>query len=83
MKIYGIYRGKRIEAAYTTLCPDNGIERYNPDKQTMDYCNGYYVQVYEDFDCTKEIDNFCLAVGYEIKNTSMDEVDRAIHAILR
>ena len=61
------YRGFEI-----TACNDDGVER--PDKATgqSEACKGFYCQVYPDGDekYACQIDNFYLAAGYEIPDTS-------------
>lgn len=61
------YRGFNI-----TACPDSGIERYNYRTHSTDFCNGYYCQVYPISDdvFASQLDDFCLAAGHEIPDTS-------------
>ena len=66
-----------VNGFYITTCEDNGVERFNEKTGETEICEGFYCQVYADKDCDYEVDNFCLGVGYEIANTSEEEVERA------
>ncbi len=63
---------------WVTYCLDKGIERENPQTGEKEICEGYFCQVYSDENLEIETDYFCLAVGYEIKNLSDDELNRGI-----
>lgn len=61
------YRGFEI-----TSTPDYQIGRRNDLTGGLDYCKGYYCEVYDakDADFINMFDSFCLAEGYEIKDCS-------------
>lgn len=63
------YRGFII-----TTCPDNGVERYNSKTGKDEVCEGFYCQVYagDDDGYAERLDDFCMAVGHEITDTSYE-----------
>lgn len=63
---------------WVTSCYDKGIERQNPQTLETEICEGYYCQVYSDEYFEDETDNFCLAVGHEIKDLTEEELTRGI-----
>ncbi len=67
---------------WVSCCNDSGIERYNGTTGRKEICEGFYCQVYDDPDCEHQVDDFCLAVGYEISDTSDEELDRGIREYL-
>lgn len=60
-------------------CFDSGIERENEFGETV-LCEGYYCQLYNQSytEHTNEIDNFCLAVGYEIPDLSEEAFENGV-----
>lgn len=66
---------------YVTTCYDAFIPRVN-DAGKMVLCEGYYCQVYSNGNFENEIDNFCLAKGFEIADLSEEAVDAGIRAYL-
>ena len=63
---------------YVHTCPDNGIERENPVTGEEEICRGYYCQVFDDENYENQIDDFCLAVGYEIPDDSYESLEKGI-----
>lgn len=63
---------------YISTCTDNGIERVDENGNKV-ICNGYYCQVYMDENLEEQIDDFCLAVGFELK----DDTDKELARVLR
>lgn len=62
---------------FVSTTPDCGIVREDVHgKQVI--CNGYYCQVYADPDYEHQVDDFCLAVGYEIPDDSEEALERGI-----
>lgn len=59
-------------------CWDTGIERDNSVTGKTEICNGYYYQAFEDPDYSKQVDDFCLAIGYEITEDSGEALDKGI-----
>ena len=69
---------------YVETCIDNGIERTNKQGK-IEICNGWYCicyKSYEDACNNNPIDDFCLAVGYDIKNLSDSELERGLYDYL-
>ena len=66
---------------YVTTCYDNSIPRVDDNGNEI-LCEGYYCQVYSDGNFENEIDNFCLAKGFEINDLSEEVVDAGIRAYL-
>lgn len=66
-----------IGGYYVTAIEDIGIEREDRNGNT-EICKGYYCQVYENEDLRNEVDNFCLAVGYEIEDMSEASLEAGI-----
>ena len=54
---------------YVSSCRVTGIAREDENGNAQ-ICEGYFCQVYADEELTNEVDNFCLAVGYEIPDAS-------------
>ena len=69
------YRGFII-----TSTPNTGIERYDSKSSQDVICNGYYCQIYDgdDADYANQLGDFCLAEGFEIKDSSYSELERGI-----
>lgn len=69
------YRGFCI-----TSCPDKEVEKYNDRTHQVENCDGFFCQVFRGDDDLRmyPIDNFLLAVGHEIADTSDEERDRGI-----
>ncbi len=69
------YRGFII-----TSTPDSGVERYDIESSRDVICNGYYCQIYagDDDQYANQLDDFCLAEGFEIKTCSDSELERGI-----
>ena len=69
------YRGFII-----TACPDNEVERYNSKTGKDEVCEGFYCQVYagDDDGYAEQLDNFCVAVGHEITDTSYEALSAGI-----
>ena len=65
-----------INGYYIETCEDNFIERWDDDTGEKEICEGYYCTVYADEDCTQEVDYFSLAVGWEIRDMSHEELER-------
>ena len=62
---------------YISTCTDRGIERVDENGNKV-ICNGYYCQVYADENLEEQIDDFCLAVGFELK----DDTDKELIKVL-
>lgn len=71
----------RYGDVYVTTCFDSGIARWDNDN-VKHICEGYFCQVYSDPEFNDEIDNFCLAVGFEIDDISDSSVETGILAYL-
>lgn len=71
------YRGFTI-----TATDDNGIVREEPKSGRMVICEGYYCQIVPSTDFTYDltIDDFCLAVGFEIPDSSYESLELGIRA---
>lgn len=71
------YRGFII-----TSCYDSGIERHNRESGKDEPCKGYYCQVYAGNDdmYADQIDDFCLAAGYEIEDLSDASLNEGIRS---
>lgn len=67
----------RYGDVYVTTCYDEGIESWDDDN-IKHVCEGYFCQVYSDPEFDYEIDNFCLAVGFEIDDISDASVEAGI-----
>lgn len=67
----------RYGDVYVTTCFDSGIERWDDDN-IKHVCEGCFCQVYSDPEFDYEIDNFCLAVGFEIDDISDSSVETGI-----
>lgn len=70
-----IYRNFNI-----SIVPAIVLERYNYATQTTDLCDGFYCEVYrvDDDGLTERLDDFTLAEGYEIADTTLDNCHQAI-----
>lgn len=62
---------------YVTAIDDNGIERTDENGNQV-ICEGFYCQVYDNEELKNELDNFCLAVGYEIPDKSEASLEAGI-----
>lgn len=71
------YRGFEI-----TSCPDECIEHYDRNTDQDVICNGHFCQIYmaSDEDYARQLDCFCLAVGYELAEDTQEELE---HGIMR
>ena len=82
-KKYQVIAGKEVELAmqignhYVTAIEDIGIERTDAYGNQV-ICKGYYCQVYDNEDLKNEVDNFCLALGYEIEDMSEETLEAGI-----
>ena len=68
----------KVGKYYVHAIPDNGIERESKDGK-QEICNGYYCIVYEDEDCKVQVDDFCLAVGYEITDVTEESLEKGVY----
>ena len=68
----------KVGKYYVHAIPDNGIERESKDGK-QEICNGYYCMVYEDEDCKVQVDDFCLAVGYEIPDVTEESLEKGVY----
>lgn len=68
------YNGYTVSSCY-----DKGIVRINENDEE-EFCEGYFCQIYTDLNLDNEIDNFCLAVGYEIEDLSDAALEKGIKA---
>lgn len=65
----------KYKGFYIKIVPDSGIKRV--DKKGRDVlCEGFMIQVFEDETERVEIDNFSAAVGFEILENSLAEVEQ-------
>ena len=62
---------------YISICTDNGIEREDENGNKV-VCEGYYCQVYTDESMEEQIDDFCLAVGFELKDNTNKELAKVL-----
>jgi len=71
------YRGFEI-----TSCPDDCIEHYDSDIDQEIICSGHFCQIYmaTDEDYARQLDCFCLAVGYELAEDTQEALE---HGIIR
>lgn len=69
------YRGFRIIRSVPTV-----IDHWNPTTQKVDACVGYDCEVYDVMDTDENdcLETFTLAVGHELDDTSVENVERAI-----
>lgn len=67
-----LYNGYTVSS-----CTDKGIVRVNENDEE-EFCEGYFCQVFTDQNLENEIDNFCLAVGYEIEDMSDASLEKGI-----
>ena len=69
------YRGFEI-----TNCPDSGVERYDSENNQDVICEGFYCQVYPagDEQYADQLDDFCLAEGFEIDDCSDQALESGI-----
>ena len=66
-----------VNDVYVSTCDDDRIERTDENGNTV-YCEGVFCQVYSDSEYTNEVDTFCLAVGFEITDTSDEAIETGI-----
>lgn len=66
-----------VNGMYVSTCDDNHIERADENGNKV-YCEGVFCQVYSDSEYTNEVDTFCLAVGFEITDTSDEAIETGI-----
>lgn len=65
----------RYKGFYIKISPDSNIRRV--DKKGRDIlCEGFMIQVFEDETESVEIENFSAAVGFEILENSLAEVEQ-------
>ena len=65
----------KYKGFYIRIVPDNEIKRV--DKKGRDVlCKGFMIQVFEDETEQVEIDNFSVAVGFEILENSLAEAEQ-------
>lgn len=69
------YRGFRIIRSVPTI-----IDHWNPTTQKVDVCVGYDCEVYDVMDTDENdcLETFTLAVGHELDDISIENVERAI-----
>lgn len=67
----------KVGRYYVSWTDDEGIEREDEQGNTV-VCSGYYCQVYDDPEYENEVDNFCLAIGYEIPDDTEEALERGI-----
>ncbi len=67
----------KIGKYYVSTTPDNGIMRPNEQGELVE-CAGYYCNIFDDPDCENFIDDFCLALGHEIPDTSDESIEKGI-----
>lgn len=69
------YKGYEI-----TSCFDRGVERWNKAENRNEICEGYFCEVYaaDDDQYANKLDDFCLAVGYEIPDLSEAALEAGI-----
>lgn len=67
----------KYKGLYIRIMPDNEIKRV--DKKGRDVlCEGFMIQVFEDETERVEIDNFSVAVGFEILENSLAEAEQFV-----
>lgn len=71
----------KVGKYYVSMCEDNGVEREDEQGNNV-ICEGYYCQVYDDPNYENEVDDFCLAVGYEIPDNSYESMKKGIYEYL-
>ena len=65
----------KVGKYYVSACNDSGIERVDAQGDAV-RCKGYYCQVYSDPAYKNQVDDFCLAVGYEIPDDSEEALKK-------
>ena len=71
----------KVGKYYVSACNDSGIERVDAQGNKV-RCKGYYCQVYSDPAYKNQVDDFCLAVGYEIPDNSEESLKKGVFAYL-
>ena len=67
----------KVGKYYVSACNDSGIERVDTQGNEV-RCRGYYCQVYSDPAYKNQVDDFCLAVGYEIPDDSEESLKKGV-----
>ena len=71
----------KVGKYYVSACNDSGIERVDAQGDAV-RCKGYYCQVYSDPAYKNQVDDFCLAVGYEIPDDSEESLKKGVFEYL-
>lgn len=71
----------KVGKYYVSACNDSGIERVDAQGNEV-RCKGYYCQVYSDPAYKNQVDDFCLAVGYEIPDDSEEALKKGVFEFL-
>ena len=71
----------KVGKYYVSACNDSGIERVDAQGDAV-RCKGYYCQVYSDPAYKNQVDDFCLAVGYEIPDDSEEALKKGVFEYL-
>ncbi len=67
---------------WVSTCFDSGVERQNAITGETEICEGYFCEVFSDPYGEDKVDDFCLAVGYEISDLSDEAMKQGIRNYL-
>ena len=70
----------KVGKYYVSTTTDKGIERYDNGRKVI--CEGYYCQVYSDSEYRNQVDDFCLAIGHELRNGSEASLQQYLYDYL-
>lgn len=65
----------KYKGFFVKITSDNNLMRESKDKKNVK-CEGFIIEVFSDEAKKYEIDLFSAAVGFEIRNNSMEEVEQ-------
>ena len=71
----------RFGKYYVDAISDYGIERTDQNGNSV-ICSGFYCRVFDDPEYKNQVDDFCLAVGYEIEDETQEALENGIRSYL-
>lgn len=71
----------RFGKYYVDAISDYGIERTDQNGNGV-ICSGFYCRVFNDPEYKNQVDDFCLAVGYEIEDETQKSLENGIRVYL-
>ena len=66
---------------YVDAISDYGIERKDENGNVV-ICSGFYCRIFDDHAYENQVDDFCLAVGYEIEDETQEALENGIRKYL-